>query len=165
MVSNNYRAFGRTISHEGVLYLGYSASGVSFVTASTDIYAEIVGVSEPGGICEAAYLGVFINGDKEAVCKIKVRHGRHRYRIFSQETKEEVRIAVIKLSEAQYDKVGIAGIDANDEIRPTQEESGSCSLSEILFQLDLGSEAGEKRSFLQLLKMRQKRIPTLCPKC
>lgn len=161
MVSNNYRAFGRTISHEGVLYLGYSASGVSFVTASTDIYAEIVGVSEPGGICEAAYLGVFINGDKEAVCKIKVRHGRHRYRIFSQETKEEVRIAVIKLSEAQYDKVGIAGIDANDEIRPTQERERKLLFIGDSISAGFGIGGGREEVFSTAVEDATKAYPYL----
>ena len=120
MVSTDCRAFGRTITHEGVLYLGYSASGVSFITSSNEVYAIINGVPEPKGICEPAYLGVFVNDGTEPISRIKVRHGQHRYKVFEQNAKEEVSIDIVKLSEALYDKVGIAGIEAGDSIRPTE---------------------------------------------
>ena len=59
---------------------------------------------------EDAFMGVFINDEKQFRQKIRAVPGKRKYIIYQQESAETVRIRLVKLTEEQYGKVWITNL-------------------------------------------------------
>lgn len=115
----NVRMLGVMRQEEGVWYLEWSASGLEFITDAQKICAELLGVEETAEEDAYAYLGVFV--DEKFTKKIRVERGRKQYTLYESKNLAKVKIRIVKLTEQQYDKVGICGLYADGMLRPTNE--------------------------------------------
>lgn len=115
----NVRMLGIMRQEEGVWYLEWSASGLEFMTDAQKICAELLGVEEATEEDTYAYLGVFV--DEKMTKKIRVERGRKQYTLYENKSPAKVKIRIIKLTEQQYDKVGICGLYADGMLSPTME--------------------------------------------
>ena len=114
------RILGRTFRAAGVLWLGYSASGIEFVTHARQVHADIAGITEMGDPSQQAYLAVITDGDEENARRIRVEKGMHTYSLCENEEGKQIRVRVVKLSEARNDKTGIACLRTDAEVYPSQ---------------------------------------------
>lgn len=99
---------GRYIMHNGVCYLSYTCSSVSFIM--TGGKAEAVMTSNGGAYPERqqGWMGVLING--ELVKRIKLADGEESYTLYEGEKLTNAEITVMKLSENQTASTGIKSI-------------------------------------------------------
>lgn len=115
------RALGRTLFLNGIRYLGWSCSAVEFVFTGTEASAEIWtdwALNEPWQEIFQGYLAVFVNGGTEPSRRFAVNAGTNSYTLYKSERAETVKIKLMKLSEAGFDKIGIRGISADGDISP-----------------------------------------------
>ncbi|MGN1136422.1 MAG: GDSL-type esterase/lipase family protein [Oscillospiraceae bacterium] len=115
------RRLGRTVIRSGVIWLGYSLSGVEFDFCGTSLSAELTTDwvnDEPWKHIFQPYIAVLVNGKLEK--RIAVNEGKAVYDLFSCEKAEKVRIRIVKLSENAFSKVGLSALLADGEIMPTK---------------------------------------------
>lgn len=120
---NRVRPLGRTLFMNNIRYLSWSCSGIEFTFDGTEITAEIWTdwvLDEPWKGIFQGYIAVFVNDEKEPSSRFAVDSGTNSYTIYKSEKPEKVRIRIIKLSEAAFDKIGIVSISADGEIFPTE---------------------------------------------
>ncbi len=119
--NNNVRPIGRSIFRDGVRYLSWSCSAVEFVFTGTEVCADIWTDwvrDEPWKTMFQPYAAVFVNG--EMSCRFAVKAGTKSYTIYKSDTPKTVTIRIVKLSESAFSKIGIAGLSADGEPRPTK---------------------------------------------
>ena len=102
------RILGITNKEPSGLHLCWSASGIAFVTAASVVTVEMAAQSIAAQ--EDAFMGVFINDEKQFRQKIRAVPGKRKYIIYQQESAETVRIRLVKLTEEQYGKVWITNL-------------------------------------------------------
>lgn len=116
------RTIGRSIFFNNIRYLSWSCSAVEFIFTGTEITAEIWTdwvKDEPWKEIFQPYFAVFVNDEAVPIKRFAVNEGTSVYPIYKSETAETVKIRVMKLSEAAFSKTGIAAINADGEIVPT----------------------------------------------
>ena len=116
------RTIGRSLFRNGIRYLSWSCSAVEFTFTGTEVTAEIWTdwvLDEPWKFIFQGYLAVFVNDETEPRLRFPVDAGTNTYPIYKSDSAETVKIRIVKLSEAAFDKIGIAGISADGEISPT----------------------------------------------
>ena len=102
------RILGITNKEPSGLHLCWSASGIAFVTAASVVTVEMAAQSIAPQ--EDAFMGVFINDEKQFRQKIRAVPGKRKYIIYQQESAETVRIRLVKLTEEQYGNVWITNL-------------------------------------------------------
>lgn len=120
--NSSVRPIGRSIFRDGVRYLSWSCSAVEFVFTGTEVCAEIWTDwvrDEPWKTMFQPYAAVFVNG--EMSCRFAVKAGTKSYTIYKSDTPKTVTIRIVKLSESAFSKIGIAGLSADGELRPTKQ--------------------------------------------
>ena len=120
--SRHVRTIGRSLFRDGIRYLSWSCSAVEFVFTGTEVTAEIWTdwvLDEPWKVIFQAYIAVFVNDEPEPRLRFPASEGTKQYPIYKSDSPETVKIRIVKLSEAAFDKIGIAGISADGEISPT----------------------------------------------
>lgn len=112
------RILGITNKEPSGLHLCWSASGIAFVTAASVVTVEMAAQSIAAQ--EDAFMGVFINDEKQFRQKIRAVPGKRKYIIYQQESAETVRIRLVKLTEEQYGNVWITNLitDAPEQDTP-----------------------------------------------
>ena len=116
------RTIGRSLFRDGIRYLSWSCSSVEFIFTGTEVTAEIWTdwvLDEPWKHIFQGYLAVFVNDETEPRLRFPVGSGTNQYPIYKSDCTETVKIRIMKLSEAAFNKIGIAGISADGEISPT----------------------------------------------
>ena len=120
--SKHVRTIGRSLFRDGIRYLSWSCSAVEFMFTGTEGTAEIWTdwvLDEPWKGIFQAYLAVFVNDESEPRLRFPIDEGTKQYPIYKSDKAEAVKIRIVKLSEAAFDKIGIVGISADGEISPT----------------------------------------------
>ena len=102
------RILGITNKEPSGLHLCWSASGIAFVTAASVVTVEMAAQSIAPQ--EDAFIGVFINDEKQFRQKIRAVPGKRKYIIYQQESAETIRIRLVKLTEEQYGNVWITNL-------------------------------------------------------
>ena len=102
------RRLGITKEETLGLHLCWSASGIAFVTAASVVTVEMVAQSSTPQ--EDAFIGVFINKEKQPRQKIRTIPGKRKYIVYQQKSPETVRIRLVKLTEEQYGNVWITDL-------------------------------------------------------
>ena len=116
------RTIGRSIFHNNIRYLSWSCSAVEFIFEGTEVTAEIWTDwvnDEPWKEIFQPYVAVFVNDETAPCRRIAINEGTTAYTIYENDSSERVKIRIVKLSEAAFSKIGIAGISADGGIVPT----------------------------------------------
>lgn len=124
MTAEYVRILGRTLRIDGMLWLGWSASGIAFTTQAAEAAVDILAVTATGDAADYAYLGVIVDGDDAHLRRIRIERGRHSYPILSDGAPGTHRIELIKLSEARNDKIGLVSVTADAPITPAETPAG-----------------------------------------
>ncbi len=115
------RPIGRSIFRDGIRYLSWSCSAVEFVftgrTVSAEIWTDWVR-DEPWKTMFQPQAAVFIDGELSR--RFAVSAETKNYPIFESDSVKTVKIRIVKLSEAAFNKIGIASISSDGELRPTK---------------------------------------------
>lgn len=117
------RVLGRSLFMNNIRYLSWSCSGIEFTFEGTELSAEIWTdweMNEPWKGIFQGYMAVFVNDGEEPVSRFAVDSGTNSYEIYKSDKPERVKIRIMKLSEAAFDKIGIVSISADGEIFPTE---------------------------------------------
>ncbi len=112
---------GRTVFRDGIRYLGYSASAVSFRMKGTKACVDIVSDPEDFLLEERAWVAVYINGEKEPKMRVALGEKKQRIILFESETEETVLIKLMKYTEPEYAICGVAGFEIDGELLPPPE--------------------------------------------
>lgn len=112
---------GRTIYREGIRYLGYSATSISFKFVGTKATAEIVSDASKHTEKERAW-SLFIMDRIEIHAKrLRLEQDRQTIVLFETQQTTEQQITIVKYSEAEYAACGIVSIEITDEVNPGEE--------------------------------------------
>lgn len=104
----NYRLGGRYTWQEGVLYLAYSASYIEFCCEGIcTVSAELVSDGIPEGKEFTAWAAVFLNDEEQPSRRFELQKGKNTYTLYEAEYKENVKIRLMKYSEAAFSTLGI----------------------------------------------------------
>lgn len=117
------RALGRTLFLNNIRYLSWSCSGIEFIFEGTEISMEIWTdweLDEPWKEIFQGYMAVFVNDEEVPYARFAIGSGTNSYTIYKSDKREKVKIRVVKLSEAAFDKIGIVSISADGEMFPTE---------------------------------------------
>ena len=117
------RTLGRSLFMNDIRYLSWSGSGIEFTFEGKSLSAEIWTdweLNEPWKEIFQGYMAVFVNDGKEPVNRFAVASGTNSYEIYKSDKSEKVKLRIVKLSEAAFDKIGIVSISADGEIFPTE---------------------------------------------
>lgn len=117
------RVLGRSLFLNNVRYLSWSCSGIEFFFEGSELSAEIWTdwePKEPWSEMFQGYMAVFVNDVEEPFSRFAINSGTDRYELYKSDKPEKVKIRIVKLSEAAFDKVGIVSISADGEIFPTE---------------------------------------------
>ena len=106
---NNVSIYGRTLTKAGMLYLGYSCTGIAFTCAARSVKARLWSNSNAWGSDLKAVVAVFVND--ELYKRFVLEEIEADYVLYESEEVKSVKISLIKLSEAAFAKVGIKEID------------------------------------------------------
>lgn len=106
-----YRLGGRYTWQEETLYLAYSASYIEFCCEGTCIVtAELISDGIPEGKEFAAWAAVFINDEEQPSRRFELQKGRNTYTLYEAEQEGNVKIRLMKYSEAAFSSLGIKEI-------------------------------------------------------
>ena len=114
--NNHVRVLGRSLFMNGIRYLSWSCSAVEFVFTGKEVTAEIWTdwfLDEPWKEIFQGCMAVFVNDETEPRQRFTVDSGTRSYTIYKGDRKETVKIKLMKLSEAGFDKIGICSISAD----------------------------------------------------
>ena len=110
---DNMRVLGRTIEIGGVTWLGYSGSGIEFLTDAEDVSIEAMAVTATGMQSDYAYLGIIMNDGERVTSRLRVARELRSYDILHNPKHRKVKIRVVKLTEERYDKAGLVSVTAS----------------------------------------------------
>lgn len=103
----NVRLSGRSLFIDGVRYLTYSGSSISFTftgkCAEADILSDAPDWDEP----LKGWVAVYINGETEPRRRILLDKEEALYTLFESETEQTVTVRLMKYSEAAFGKCGV----------------------------------------------------------
>ncbi len=107
---------GRTVFRDGVRFLGYSTSSVSFAFRGRQ--ASVQFISDPEAFLPEwkAWVAVYINEEKEPSMRFSLSEKEQKITVYSSDTESEVKIKVMKYSEPEYAVCGIRGIEIDGEL-------------------------------------------------
>lgn len=106
---------GRTLFAEGVRYLGYSGSSVSFTFFGEKAVAEIWSDADAWGEELKGRIAVYVNNGEEPVKRICLDKPEGIYTLYESDTEEQVTVKIMKYSEAAFGKCGIRYIEIDTD--------------------------------------------------
>lgn len=112
---------GRTIYREGIRYLGYSATSISFKFIGTKATAEIVSDASKHTEKERAWIAIYYGQDRDPAKRLRLEQDRQTIVLFETQQTTEQQITIVKYSEAEYAACGIVSIEITDEVNPGEE--------------------------------------------
>lgn len=107
---------GRTIYREGIRYLGYSATSISFKFVGTKATAEIVSDASKHTEKEWAWIAIYYGQDRDPAKRLRLEQDRQTIVLFETQQTTEKQITIVKYSEAEYAACGIVSIEITDEV-------------------------------------------------
>lgn len=116
------RVTGRTIYREGIRYLGYSATAVSFCFTGTTAKAKIISDAENRPKEERAWVAVFIGENAEPAERIRIEKDEQEIVLYDCEETRTVQLTLMKFSEAEFASCGIVEMEIADSHMPGQEK-------------------------------------------
>lgn len=115
---------GRTLFKNGIRYLGYSCSAIEFVFTGSRAEAVLWSNSPSLEDIYKAWVAVFIDDEETPSKRFPVNQEEASYVLYEGETVKEVKLRLVKYSEAAFGKVGIKSIEVDcDEVYPTAKRS------------------------------------------
>lgn len=118
----NVRVTGRTIYREGIRYLGYSATAISFCFTGTTAKAKIISDAEDRLEAERAWVAVFIGESREPLERICIRQNEQDIVLYDSDTTETVQITLMKFSEAEFASCGVVELEITDKTASGEEK-------------------------------------------
>lgn len=116
------RVTGRTIYREGIRYLGYSATSISFNFIGTKAVAEIVSDASKHMEQERAWIAVYYGQDKEPAKRLRLDEDRQTIVLFEAKQSVQQQITIVKYSEAEFAACGIVSLEITDEVNAGAEQ-------------------------------------------
>lgn len=112
---------GRHVHSERALFLSFSASYIEFEFTGDELYADMLtDASSLPRLC--AHVEIFVNGGR--YYRLPLHEPEERYLIYKREFEPEtVTIRIVRLSEANFGKVGISALYTAGSINKTAEKS------------------------------------------
>lgn len=107
---------GRTVFRDGIRYLGFSASAVSFRMKGKKAKVELVSNPEDYILEEQAWVAVYVNEEEEPRMRVVLGERKQKITVFESENEETVLIKIMKYSEPQYAVCGVAGFEIEGEL-------------------------------------------------
>lgn len=115
-----YRLGGRYIKNDDILYLSYSASYIELEFTGNRAAVEFVTEGfDDSGLFDA-WAAVFINDELTPSMRIPVKKGRSRVVVYESDVVGDIRIKIMRYSEAAFAELGIAAIDISGTPRIMQ---------------------------------------------
>lgn len=106
-----YRLGGRYIKNDDILYLSYSASYIELEFTGDRAIVEFVTEGfDDSGLFDA-WAAVFINDEQTPSMRIPVKKGKNRVVVYESDVVSDIRIKIMRYSEAAFAELGIAAID------------------------------------------------------
>ncbi len=135
--NRNVRPLGRILYHDGICYLGYSASEIGFYYSGSLLLADLVTDGWRREEGREGFVGVFIGEDEVPYKRFPLKEEEKEYELFSRAdyavTKgitqdllpKELAIRIVKYSEVAFGAVGIRYLLVEDGagLRPLPEKS------------------------------------------
>ncbi len=112
--------FGRTITDEAAVFFNWSGSGFEIAFEGTELEVCLAAINTffiPEGTLWP-WINIYIDGQKEPAIELCVDEPVKRITLFSGNTAGKHRIRVVKRSENDKGKVGLAGINLKGELLP-----------------------------------------------
>ncbi len=107
----NYRLGGRHTWQNVMLYLAYSASYIEFCCEGTcKVTAELISDGVPEGKEYTAWAAVFVNDEEQPSKRFELKKGTQTYTLYEADREENVKIRLMKYSEAAFSSLGIKAI-------------------------------------------------------
>lgn len=107
----NYRLGGRYTWQNDILYLAYSASYIEFCCEGTcKVTAELTSDGIPEGKEYTAWAAVFVNDEEQPGRRFELQMGTNTYTLYEAEQKGNVKICLMKYSEAAFSTLGVKEI-------------------------------------------------------
>ena len=106
---------GRTIYRDGVRYLGYSGTSVSFRFVGKKASAHILSDPERRERINWAWLAVFVDGGAVPFKRFVLDRSEADYILYESEEEKEVTVTIVKYTEPEYAVCGIAWIETDSE--------------------------------------------------
>ena len=120
--SDNVKPLGRAWYSEGELICAYSGTGCEFTAAGKSVKFTIKGddAARSGNNDNAARLAVYVDGER--VQDIMLDEKEKTVTAFEGETEKTAVVSLVKLSESANSTFSITKIEAEGEIKPTEEK-------------------------------------------
>lgn len=112
---DHVKVMGRTVFRDGIRYLGYSASAISFRFTGTAAFAVLISDGSERIEQERAWAAVFINDRKEPQKRFRLDQAEQRVELYRSEVAETVTITLMKYSEAEFAPCGIRSIEIQNQ--------------------------------------------------
>lgn len=111
----NVKVSGRTLFVDGIRYLGYSGSSVTFTFLGKRAVAEIWSDADAWGEELKGRIAVYVNDDEEPVKRICLDKPEGIYTLYESDKEEQVTVKIMKYSEAAFGKCGIRHIEIDTD--------------------------------------------------
>lgn len=109
---SNYRLGGRSSWQNGVLYLAYSASYLEFCCEGCcKVTAQLLSDGIPEGKEFTAWVAVLVNDEEQPSKRFEIHKGSDTYVIYEGAKCEQVKIRLMKYSEAAFSTLGIEAVN------------------------------------------------------
>lgn len=115
---NNVKVAGRTIFRDGVRYLGYSCSAIEFTFTGKKAEAILRSDSPSMDKIYQAWIAVFVDDEEKPSKRFPLEKEEDKYVLYEGNVVKEIKIRVVKYSEAAFGKVGIKAIIIDGESAP-----------------------------------------------
>ena len=120
LTPENVRILGRCLNLAGGLWPGTPGSGVEFWTDASRVRADILGISQTKRREDFSYLGVFLDDEDRPYRRLMIRTEMHTVDILRNPEWAMHKVRIVKLTEAQYDKLCLSVLTADGAITPTR---------------------------------------------
>lgn len=115
------RVTGRTVFREGIRYLGYSATTISFCFTGTKAVAKIQSNASTHSKLEYAWVAVFVDDETQPAKRICLDQDEQDIVLYEGKETADRQITLMKYTEAEYAACGIVELEISDANHPGQE--------------------------------------------
>lgn len=112
------KIMGRTLKRDGMLYLGYSCSSIEITFIGKRAEAILWSDSPTLPDIHNAWIAIFVNDELKPSKRFPLEKEEDRYVLYEADTCKEVKLRLVKYSEAAFGKVGIKSLYIDGEILP-----------------------------------------------
>ncbi len=121
-VSEHTKISGRTLFRDGIRFLGYSGTSVSFRFCGKKAAAHIISDIENYETFQRAWAAVFIDDGKEPYKRFEISYAEADYVLFESDVPKEVTVTLMKYTEPEYGTLGLKWLETDsDSLLPPPE--------------------------------------------